>query len=387
MLRNSIVKVLVFLMVILASGCGRPVRQNGPSKELPGNTDPGSLGIKYAHCFKVARKPEGISLVLLDPWKPGTVFGKYLLINDSNQIKPVEGVIPIQIPVKEIAASSTTHAGFLTALGAGDLLIGCNNPERLYDSLLYKRYQSGSLVKMGRDLEYNLEFLIARKPSLVLQSGIEGQFNPDPRLTANSIPVLYVLEWLETTPLGRAEWIKVFGLLTGRMKQADSLFNIIENGYNSLASLGRNSSDKPEVFTGTDFKGTWYMPGGKNYMAVFFRDAGMEYPWASVDQSASLALSFEAVFKRCGNAPLWIGVPVDTLSRLLAMEQRYAGFRALRDKKVYSLTNRTNPHGGNDYWESGPVRPDRILEDLISIAHPELVPGHLCYYFRSLIFN
>jgi iron complex transport system substrate-binding protein len=129
------------------------------------------------------------------------------------------------------------------------------------------------------------------------------------------------------------------------------------------------------------------MPGGKNYMAVFFRDAGMEYPWASVDQSASLALSFEAVFNRCGNAPVWIGVPVDSLSQLLAMERRYEGFRALRDRRIYSLTNRLNSHGGNDYWESGPARPDRILEDLISIAHPGLVPGHQCYYFKPLIFD
>jgi iron complex transport system substrate-binding protein len=240
---------------------------------------------------------------------------------------------------------------------------------------------------MGRDLEYNLEYLVAKKPGLVLQSGIEGQFNPDPRLAEIGIPVLYILEWMEPTPLGRSEWIRVFGMLTGKVREADSLFAIIEKDYLALSELGHGSQIKPLILTGTNFKGTWYMPGGRNYQARFFEDAGMEYPYKLTKQSASLALSFETVVNDLGEAPVWVGTTTDSLSQLLAAEERYAIFRAVKSKKVYSITNRVNANGGNDYWESGVVRPDKVLADLLFIAHPELLPGHAWNYYKPMIFN
>ena len=342
---------------------------------------------RYARGYRWEPGADGLTLVLTDPWNPGTVFARYRLLDAGSKSLAKSGVNDIFIPSERLAVSSTTHAGFLSAIGAGDNLIGCSNPDRLYDSVLYQRYLSGSLSTIGRDLELNMEYLVAQKPSLVMQSGIEGQFNPDPRLGELGIPVLYILEWMESTPLGRAEWIRVFGVITGHLREADSVFNLVEKEYNRLSALGRASEDQPVVFMGNNFKGTWYMPGGLNYLAFLFKDAGMDYPWKDVRQSASLALNFETVVNRVADAPLWVGAPADSLSQLLAEEERYTVFRAVREKRVYTLTNRLNNHGGNDYWESGVVRPDRILADLLYIGHPELVPGHSWTYYKPLIFN
>jgi iron complex transport system substrate-binding protein len=342
---------------------------------------------RYAKGFRWEAGGDGLILVLTDPWNPGTVFARYRLLDAGSNVPAKSGITDISIPSERLAVSSTTHAGFLSAIGAGDCLVGCNNPDRLYDSVLYNRYLNGSLSSIGRDLELNLESLIAQKPSLVMQSGIEGQFNPDPRLTEMGIPVLYILEWMESTPLGRAEWIRVFGKITGHLHEADSVFGVVEKEYNRLSSIGRACEDQPVVFTGNNFKGTWYMPGGLNYLAFLFKDAGMDYPWKDAQQSASLALNFETVVNKVANAPLWVGAPADSLSQLLAEEERYVVFRAVREKRVYTLTNRLNGHGGNDYWESGVVRPDRILADLLYIGHPELVPGHSWTYYKPLIFN
>jgi len=379
---------VIGLVAVLVCGCGqRREKTSGGSADQRIISDSVSLNPRYAKGYRVEISGEDTLLVLTDPWLPGKEFARYRLISPGRHRTSLPGITDIQVPLDRIAASSTTHAGFLAAINARDLLIGINNPDRLFDHELYQRFQDGALVSLGRDLDFNLEYLIARKPSVVMQTGIQGQFNPDPRLVSAGIPVLYILEWMESTPLGRAEWIRVFGMITGHQEQADSVFRYVEKEYKRLTELGRSLEYKPTVLTGNNFKGTWYMPGGLNYQSYLFRDAGMNYPWNHVQLSASLALNFETVIDKMVDAPVWVGVIVDSLSQLLAEEPRYKVFKAVREHKVFAVTNRLNHHGGNDYWESGVVRPDLILADLLYIAHPDLIPGHCWFYYKPLIFD
>lgn len=389
---NCFVLGLVIVLAVLA-GCRGNQRHLQEQEKVVSDqrnskdSDNSLLAVSYAKGFRFERNDAGILLILSDPIKAGKEIARYRLIRSDASVKPQKGYTDIAVPLKGLVASSTTHAGFLSAIGAGDLLLGCNNPERLYDSLLYNRFLSGDLVRTGRDLEYNLEFLIANKPGMVLQTGIDGQFNPDGRLTGMDIPVMFVLEWMEATPLGRAEWIKVFGIITGKTREADSLFRLIEKNYLTLSEIGREAQDKVRILTGNVFKGTWYMPGGRNYMTCFFGDAGMDYEWKDNESSASLALSFESVVYQLADAPVWINVNVDSLSGLIAAEPRYSVFRAVQEKRVFSVFNRVNSHGGNDFWESAVVRPDKVLADLLAIAHPGLMPDHSWNYYKPLIFN
>jgi len=376
--------IIVFLVIAGCQGKQQPAAIKFQKTQDP---DTSLLSVTYAKGFRFERQTEGTILILTDPIKAGKEIARYRLVQSKSGVKPMDGYTNIVVPVKSLAASSTTHAGFLSAIGSGGQLMGCNNPERLYDTLLFNRFLKGDLVRMGRDLEYNLEYLIASKPDLVLQTGIDGQFNPDTRLTGMGIPVMFVLEWMESTPLGRAEWIKVFGMITGRIRIADSLFHLIEKNYLACAKLGREAPEKIKVLTGNVFKGTWYMPGGKNYMTRFFEDAGMDYLWKNTDQSSSLALSFESVVYQLADAPVWINVNVDSLSQLIGAEARYSIFRAVKEHRVFSVFNRVNAHGGNDFWESAVVRPDMVLADLLAIAHPELIPDHSWNFYKPLVFN
>lgn len=381
----NLLSVIAVLFVLLS--CQGNQHPKDDKAQNVANRDTSVLTVKYAKGFRIERDSQGTTLVISDPVKTGREIARYRLLRSKSGVTPRKGYTDMVFPVNRVAASSTTHAGFLSVIGSCGQLMGCNNPERLYDTLLIKRFEEGDLVRVGRDLGYNLEYLIASKPDLVLQTGIDGQFSPDVRLAETGIPVMFVLEWMEQTPLGRAEWIKVFGLITGKIRAADSLFNLIERNYNSFAGLGRHAPEKIKVLTGNVFKGTWYMPGGKNYMARFFEDAGMDYLWKNTDQAASLALSFESVVYRLTDAPVWINVNVDSLSQLMAAESRYSVFRAVKEQRVYSVFNRVNSRGGNDFWESAVVRPDMVLADLLAIAHPELMTDHRWNYYKPLVFD
>ena len=374
------------LLILISAGCAPSHRPAVTAGEAAQQADTSLLQVRYAKGFRFERAGEGVLMILSDPMDNRREIARYRLLRNSSA-NPVKGCTDLAVPLQRIIASSTTHAGFLAAIGSGRSLMGCNNPERLYDSLLYERFSEGTLARTGRDLGYNLEFVIASRPDLVLQSGIDGQFVPEPRLTAAGIPVMFVLEWMEPTPLGRAEWIKVFGLITGRSAAADSVFRIVEARYLDLANKGRGAAEKIRVLTGNVFKGTWFMPGGRNYMTRFFEDAGMDYQWKDNPQSSSLPLSFESVVHNLSEAPVWVNVNVDSLSHLLAAESRYSVFRAVRDKRVYSVSNRINDRGANDFWESAVVRPDAVLADLLAIAHPELIADHRWNYYKPLIYK
>ncbi len=322
----------------------------------------------YAKGFRITKTKNAHQLDLLDPWNEGKSFASYT----------------ISPPYKRWAVSSTTHIGFLSALGEEDRIVGCTSPDRIYSEKLAARYRKGDIAKIGSDMEFNFESVLGIEPDIILQTAFEGQKKKDQRFLSTDLEFVYILEWMEPHPLGRAEWIKVFGLLTGKMQEADSIFEEVESQYNDLKHLIEKEESKPLVMFGNNFNGTWYMPGGENYMCRFLEDAGYEYPFLESDNRGSLALNFENVLEQFRTADLWLGVSAKTLSELSRADSRYALFDPFNKGKVYSVNGRINNDMGNDYWESGVVFPNLILADLVSIAHPEILTGHKLRYYKQL---
>jgi iron complex transport system substrate-binding protein len=133
------------------------------------------------------------------------------------------------------------------------------------------------------------------------------------------------------------------------------------------------------------FKGTWYLPAGDSYMAHFIEDAGGGYKWADTKGDGSLGLNFEAVAPEALTADYWLNIGyVDTREGIAAKDPRYASFQSFKTGKLYNNNKKTNDLGSNDYWESGAVNPDVVLADMISILHPELLPGRTLVYYKQL---
>lgn len=324
----------------------------------------------YARGFSIWYSEDQYLLQVNDPWNKGDIMASYRI--DKTEIP------------ERWALSSTTHIGFLDALGEADRVVGCTSPGRIYNTKLAEKYRRGELVKIGSDMEFNFESVLGVKPDIVLQTAFEGENNKDSKFKNTNLEFIYILEWMEAHPLGRAEWIKVFGILTGKSTEADSVFNKIAKEYTTLKSKAGDENDKPTVMIGNNFNGVWFMPGGKNYMCRYLEDAGYSYSYYDSGKEGSLALNFENVLKDFRSADIWLGVSARNMEGLLNDDSRYNLFEAFKTGEVYSLNGRLSSELGNDFWESGVVYPNSVLADLVSISHPDLLPGYQLVYYKKL---
>lgn len=201
------------------------------------------------------------------------------------------------------------------------------------------------------------------------------------------IPVLINSEWVEHTPLARAEWVKLVAALLDKEALVNEKFEKIETEYDRLAALATKTDAKPTVLSGLNTKDAWFLPSGDSYMARFFADAGADYPWKNEKATGSLPIAFEAVYPIALKADFWLNVGFDasdTRHGILSQDARYADFSAFKTGKMYSYNARVNAQGSNDFFESGTVNPHTVLADLIRIFHPGLLPHHRLVYYKQL---
>lgn len=297
---------------------------------------------------------------------------------------PKQYAIPAEIP-ERIICTSTTHLYVLELLGLEDKLVGFANLQYVSSAKFRERANQGLITDVGSDGSLNLELIIGLQPDLVIGFDAMGNSDDLQRIAAAGIPVVLNADFMETSALGKAEWIKFFGVLLDERASADSIFNQIEDDYQSLLSLTEGISDRPSVLSGNVYGDTWFLPGGQNNMAKFFRDAGGQYAWAEDSTTSWLELSFESVFDKARETDFWIGMGTfSSLEEIETQDARYSDFTAFQKGKVFNYDKRQIPNGGNDFFESGYMRPDLVLADLIRIIHPELLPDHESYYFRKL---
>ncbi|MCU0356793.1 MAG: ABC transporter substrate-binding protein [Cyclobacteriaceae bacterium] len=343
--------------------------------------------IKYASGFSVAFRDDGCKLVEIHQAHPGASGSiSYLLVPKD---KPVPTHNPdvkiIRIPLETIVCTSTTHIPLLEYLEVESSLVGFPSTHYISSERTRERIGRGLIQELGVDKGMDLERLAMLKPELVMAYSLTGDAGQFRKMEAMGIPVLLNAEYLERHPLGRAEWIKFVALLYNRETLADSIFNAIEKAYLTTKSLTETIQIHPTVISGIVYGDTWFMPGGKNYAAQLLQDAGFHYYWSDNDSNGFLELSFESVFNRAYDTDYWIGVGSFTsLKELADADSRYTQFNAFKKGNVFTYDYRKGATGGSEFLELGYLRPDIILNDLVKIAFPDLLPDHELYFHHQL---
>jgi iron complex transport system substrate-binding protein len=385
------VRALLYCGCLLALGtsCENQAKKAAPhTSAAPQDLFPGKVAVKYAKGFSLEYHGNYKVVNILNHFGDQVDTLRYVLVPRGT---PPPTHYPdaqiISIPVRRMVGMSSMHVALTDFVESAGVLAGLGNLKYVSSTTVRKNIAAGKVKEVGNGGDMNEELLIAMQPDLVMATGSpDAKFSRYSTLIGAGIPVLLNAEWLETTPLGRAEWVKLMAALLNKEALVNKKFASIEQQYHRLTALTKKATSKPSIITGMPFKGTWTVPDGDSYMARFLKDAATTYHWGQVQGKGSLHLDFERVAPVALQADFWLNVGyVDTKADIVARDVRYKDFRPFKQGAIYNNNKRVNDIGANDYWESGTVNPHLILADLIRILHPELLPKHELVYYKQLL--
>ncbi len=346
----------------------------------------GKVHIRYSRNFQVSYR-DGVTLITVsNPWRSAGVGFRYLL-KPRGTATPAgyKGYQVVEVPVRRMVVLSPTYLAFIEQLGLVDRLKGFSNLSRVYSKTIRRAARAGKIRDVGQGSSLRVEDVLDLKPDIIFTYATGGFRDTHPKLLEAGLKVGVCAEYMESHPLGRAEWIKFFALFFNRSARAEHLFKALESRYLRLAALTSKVKKRPTVITNTPFNGRWYVAGGNSFIARFIQDAGGDYIWRDTARSGSTPMDIELVYNRGLNADFWLNTGIWTsLAQARSAAPRLTDFASLRAGNLFNNNKRVNAAGGNDFWESGIMRPDVILADLIRIMHPGLLPNHKLYYYRRL---
>ena len=312
------------------------------------------VGNKYATGFQITQTDTGTVVEVFQPYQR----------------------VCVREPMRRLGTMSTVQVGFLYALDAMDCLAAVCNPELIYTPV------KGNEIDLGDSMKPSAE--------RVLQAGLDallavnyGQYDniEAARIEKLGVFTIYINEWQEHSPLARAEWIRVLGALTGKLHEADSVFSEVESEYlNHKSQITNHKSSK--IMSGNNFRGTWYVPSGKNYLAYLFKDAGADYPFYNDERETSIPLTIEETIRYFHNADVWVGAGGNSLAELAELDEKHTWFKAYQTGRVYNWRKQTKAGGANNFWERGVVHPEEMLEDIIHILNN--APDSLLHFASHL---
>ncbi len=349
---------------------------------------PNKVQPEYAIGFSVDYYNHYKIVTVVQPWQAANETFEYLLVQCGTPTP--EGFTEaqvIQVPVSSVVTLSTTYLPHLELLNEIDALVGMDNFSFVYTPNVRTKIEQGKLIEFSSGRTLDIERLLVSSPDLIMAYGTgDPDVDSYKRLIQVGLPVVLLGEYVENSPLGRAEWLTFTALFFNQEVTAQQVFADISTAYESLVELTATVSKRPTVFSGFSYEGTWYMPGGKSYAAQLLKDAGSNYLWAENESTVTIPLDFESVFDQAAAADVWVNVSQDWLAYgdAIATDPRYGNFGAFKQENVFNNNARMNDTGGNDYWESGAVNPHLILADLVKIFHPELLPDHELVYYQKL---
>ena len=339
---------------------------------------------EYASGFKIlgADNVQSTLIQVFNPWQGAKDVEMSYFISRNGEQAPAGFTGPtIPAGAKQIVCMSSSYIAMLDALGQADRIVAVSGID--YVSNPYIIAHKDSIKDMGPEMNY--ELLLGLKPDVVLLYGIgDAQTAVTDKLKELSIPYMYVGEYLEESPLGKAEWMVALSELTDSREKGIEIFSEIPKRYQTLKDLTASVEQRPTVLFKTPWNDSWIMPSTKSYMAQLVNDAGADYIYKENTSNSSAPIGLETAYGLIQKADYWINVGMaSTLDELKAVNPKFTDAKSVREKTAYNNNLRLTATGGNEYWESAVVRPDIVLRDLIHIFHPELVSDSL-YYYRHL---
>lgn len=373
MTRTIIIAVLSLCVLLCSCGGGR--------------TAPAAAGdtVSMCHASHISIvKHEGYTLVrLADPWNAGRTLHTYVLVPADGEIPDniPEGTL-VRTPLRRTVIATSVHCSLAMSMGCGDCIAGVCDLQYINLPWIKERCGKGLVADCGSSMSPTVEKIIELKPDAIFLSPFQNSGGYG-RVSELGVPVIEVADYMETGPLARAEWMKFYGMLFGAEHEADSIYNKVEQNYNHLKTIAAKSPRKRSVLMDTQTGSVWYVPGGQSTIGRIIADANAGYAWADDNSNGSLALPFESVLGRGGQADVWIfrysGDMPATADWLLSQNKGYAQLKAFRAGEMYGCNTTACT-----FYEDTPFCPDLLLRDFIIITHPDIKGLGEPEYFKKV---
>lgn len=340
-------KYLLLIIISILSSCAKKVE----------STSSGPFAfeeMKYTKLFGIAKYDS---------------FSQLFYINKNDTVWSVKSSDFPKSKIR-IATLSSVFAGFLETLDQRKAIVAIDKIDYFNDSLILNAFSKNEIIEIGEEGQLKMEKLLLLKPDFLIGSShTYGDVALINRLKSVGTEVLVCDNFKEQHPLARAEWIKFFGFITGQYDTADSIFNAIVKRYDSIKMNVKKPVKPLLVMTDALYMDSWNIPGANSYTAQLIHDAGANYVFDDKKDRYTYPLNFETVYKKAADADIWIHVnQFKSLNEMLESDNRYDLFKSFRNKSVFNYNKRENSSGGNDFWETGVVRPDIVLNDLTIIV-------------------
>ncbi|MET0944506.1 MAG: ABC transporter substrate-binding protein [Flavobacterium sp.] len=334
--------------------------------------------IEYASGLSIV-KQEGYSVVTVtNPWPNANKKFTYILKEKEGKIPDsLQAYTTINVPLETVVVTSTTNIPYLEMLDVEHKLVGFPHTDYISSEKTRILIDKGIVKNVGQNEKLNIEQLIDLSPDLIVTFGVDNNNPMLDNLKKSGLNVMIQADWMEQSPLGKAEWIKLYGALFGKEDKAKELFDKIVESYNQAKKLVADKPATTTVLYGSMYEDVWYVAKGNSWVAQFMKDAKSNYLWADLKGTGSEGLSFEKVLDKAKTANVWIASgSFLTLAELEKANPHYSEFDAFKNKSIYTLESKFGATGGTIYYELSPSRPDLVLKDYIKIFHPDLLPSY-----------
>lgn len=397
-IKNIIFGALVVLLVVACQG-GKTASGEG------GDT----LQMKYAELLTIVKHNDGAytEAIIENPWKKGTTLHKYILvpkgkegdetvarlkddIRENATLQMGSHCDIVRTPLESNVVFTAPHCQLMYELGCKNAITGVcdkdyiNIPDikervKLSDGKASTSDTDKVIIDCGSSMQPDIERIIALKPEGLLISPFENSGGYG-KLDKLHIPIIETADYMETSPLGRAEWMKFYGLLFKSEERSDSLFSSIEKEYMTLKAEAAKLPQGLSILTERKMGSVWYVPGGKSTMGILLKDANAKYIFADDTHSGSLAYGPERILSKGTQVDVWafkyFGGKALSKNDLLAEYEGYKVLKAFNSNSIYQVDTSTQP-----YFELTSFHPEILLREFIILAHPKATQfGKLRFY-------
>ena len=320
---------------------------------------------------------------LRNPWDTTSVLSTYILVDKESEMPKhlPEGTL-IRTPLSKALVYTAVHCNLIKELGVVQSIGGICELQYIKVPEIIEGCKNGTIVNAGEGTNPDMEKIIDLHPDALMLSPYENSGGHG-QVEKLKVPIIECADYMETSALGSAEWIRFYGMLFGQLHKADSIFAEVEKNYNELKVLAQSQTSKPKLLCELKSGSAWYVPGGRSTTGRLYHDAGAEYAFNHYPNSGAVPLSFETVFDKAQDADIWLmkynHATDKTLTSMREDYGPYAQFKAFKQKQVYGCNT-----AYKEYYEDFPFHPEKVLKDLIKIFHPTLLPNYELKYFDKL---